>query len=272
MKILFPEFQNKKQQFEFLLDNKADLIKQAKSTVKFCDPYGIDEMQQSLVKSLNVSKQDVFADTDTEIERTIIGNTYRWMDSHEDVHLDNVFGVSLTQRQKDINHFHDHINQVMARVGVPKAIYESMIDWTSLGVSKAGQTMALFMDSRIKRILNQSVFDQYKEDMINQHSVGMIYKELSLAVNDPERKAEYAEWQRYYPILGNPQEADQKGFFWAIKEAKLIEISCVIRGSNSLTPTLTTGNKQSPEESSSNIIDPAVASQKLKKQIIYLNN
>jgi hypothetical protein len=39
-------------------------------------------------------------------------------------------------------------------------------------------------------------------------------------------------------LIANGEVADKKGFFWAVKEAKLIEISAVISGSNELTPTL----------------------------------
>ena len=45
-----------------------------------------------------------------------------------------------------------------------------------------------------------------------------------------------------YSILigfqGNQAAATELGFFWAVSEAKLIEISCVLEGSNTLTPTL----------------------------------
>jgi len=75
---------------------------------------------------------------------------------------------------------------------------------------------------------------------INQHSVGMQYVKIDLAVNDPEEEEEYATWNKYKDEVINLEKAEEQGFFWAVTEAKLIEISCVIAGSNELTPTLET--------------------------------
>jgi hypothetical protein len=66
----------------------------------------------------------------------------------------------------------------------------------------------------------------------------MQYVRMDLAVNDDEYKDEFKTWQEVYPLLGNPEEADKDGYFWAVREAKLIEVSAVLLGSNVLTPTL----------------------------------
>jgi len=36
----------------------------------------------------------------------------------------------------------------------------------------------------------------------------------------------------------NQEEAKEQGYFWAVTEAKLVEGSAVVKGSNSYTPTL----------------------------------
>jgi len=259
MRLTLPEFTNKSDLFDYLISNKNDMINLAKSTVKYADSFGLSNFETTVTKDFNSGTNP--DDSDTEIKRTIIGNTYNWMDSHDDVHLDNVFAVSIDQKRGTQQHLHDHVYQLMAKVGVPYNIYEGNIAWTKLGVNKAGYTTALFMDSTIKRALNQSIFDQYKAGEIQQHSVGMQYSKIFLAVNDPERKEEYAVWNQYRPLIGNGSKADEKGYFWAVKEAKLIEISCVIAGSNELTPTLDP-NKFSQEEVQT---DPSSDSQQLIK-------
>jgi hypothetical protein len=66
----------------------------------------------------------------------------------------------------------------------------------------------------------------------------MRYIKLDLAVNDEDYKEEYAEWNKYINEIGNKEEAEELGYFWAVKEAVLIEISAVLMGSNELTPTI----------------------------------
>lgn len=257
-KIQLPKYTDKAQLFDWLITNKADLIDLKKSTIKFADSFGMESVSNPIViKSFSTENTD----TDNQINRTIIGNTYNWMDSHDDVHLDGVFSDSIKQRASKIRHLHDHIYQLSARVGIPKQVYEKMIPWVDLGVNKMGSTMALFMDSEIKRNLNAGIFEAYKNGEVDQHSVGMRYSKIFLAVNNPDSKEEYATWNKYINLIGNKEKAEEKGFFWAVKEAALIEISGVLEGSNELTPTL------DPSFDSQNKSDPALSSQQLTELI-----
>lgn len=230
--IQIPEFVDKKEQFAYLITNKRALIDLKKSVTKFTDGFGMSALEQAVIKDLTHTNED----TDTAIKRTIVGNTYNWMDSHDDVHINGLFSKSLTERQPW--HLHDHVYQLMAKVGTPTSVREEYINWTRLGVNKLGQTQALLMDSTIEKELNASIFRSYLNGEINQHSVGMKYVKISLAVNDEEYKEEFAAWNSHIEKIGNRQDAEAKGYFWAVTEAKLIEISCVLEGSNSLTPVL----------------------------------
>ena len=106
------------------------------------------------------------------------------------------------------------------------------------------------MDTNIIKELNPVIFNQYLSKEIDQHSVGMIYVEMDLAVNDPEMKEEYVVWNKHINNIGNKEKATEQGFFWAVKVAKLVEISCVLQGSNELTPTIenTKGKETTQEE------------------------
>lgn len=253
MKLNIPEFTDKRDLIEFLVKNKAELIDCKKSAIKYADSFSCLKSDSGLVSKAIQNNQD----TEDTIYRTLVGNTYNWMDSHDDVHLNNIFGVSIKDRAGRIWHRHDHVNQLTAKVGKFINVYEQVVNWSDLGINKMGQTMALLGDSAIKRNYNQLIFDSYKDNEIDQHSVGMQYVKISLAVNNPDNKEEFENWNKYIGLLGNPEKALEKGYFWPVKEAKLIEISCVTEGSNELT------GMYNPSKDSVNI-DPPKSSQEVK--------
>ena len=266
MRIDLPKFANKSDLYAFLVKRKEDIFELKKNEIKKGDLFATSD--PIALKSI-ASKAELKADTDNELNRTIIGNTYYWMDSHEDVHLSKCFDVSIKQRGvKKIRHYHDHINQLTAQVGKFENVYEQAIKWRDLGIDKDGETEALFADSNIKKAYNEKIFEMYKSGEIDQHSVGMQYFFLGMAINDPEFPKEYAEWNAVYPLLGNPEEADKNGYFFTVKEAKLFEISCVPDGSNTLTPTMAIKDID-PSDDSQDKSDPQDAVE--TKQVIHFD-
>jgi len=230
------EFKTLADKIQFYVKNKAEMISLKKSSMKYTEPFGMIDTEANANKALNTNYTD---DVSTGIiKRTVIGNTYNWMDSQDDVLCDNCFAVSLKDRQNSIWHLHDHLQQIGAKVGKPVSIYEKAIDWADIGIDHTGKTQALMMDSNIMKSLNASIYEQYLNKEINQHSVGMQYVKVYLAVNDSKMKEEYAVWNKYINNIGNKAEVEAKGMFWAVTEGKLIEISAVLTGANSLTPTL----------------------------------
>ena len=237
------EFPTKKELFQYLHSNKNEIyeMKKASKKMNVFTPELIQH-QKSLVKALSTSSD---GDTDSVIKRTIVGNTYNWLDSHGDVHVGSTFGKSIGERQGKIWHLHDHEYKLTAKVGTPTKVYEKEVKWADLGVDKAGSTIALMMDSNIKKSMNNQIFAEYKTGAIDQHSVGMYYVKMDLAINDSEYEEEFKTWNDIIGKLGNKDKAEKEGFFWAVKEAKLIEISAVLEGSNELTPTISTEDIES---------------------------
>lgn len=227
-----PHFETKKELFAYLKANKKELIKMKKSDKK---EFVFSDISH---KPTKIAANKSESDTENLIKRTIIGNTYNWLDSHDDVHIKGCFLKSIKENEGFIFHFHDHENKVSAKVGTFTKIYEDSIKWSDLGIDKSGETTSLFADSDIKRSYNGSVFEQYKNGEITQHSVGMQYVKLDLAINDEAEGEEYKVWKRYINTLGNSDKAEQNGYFFVVSEAKLFEISAVTRASNSLTPTM----------------------------------
>ena len=93
------------------------------------------------------------------------------------------------------------------------------------------------------------MFKQYKQGRVKQHSVGMQYVKVAMAVNDKGFAEEYKTWNKYIDQIANREQAEQQGYFFAVTEAKVIEGSAVKRGSNWVTPTLDNNMKSEPEQS-----------------------
>ena len=234
-----------------IVKNKAEIISLKKAEIKTVKGGLTSVSKTSAIKGIH-------KDSELSLERTIVGNTYLWMDSHEDVHAKGCFSKSIKEN-KNIFHLHDHEFKITAKVGEPLKVYEQEIAWKDLGVEKEGNTQALLMDTEILKEYNSQIFAEYKSNKINQHSVGMVYVKLDLAVNDEEYEEENKVWLDNIDAIGNKEIAEEKGYFWLVREAKLIEISAVLMGSNELTPTMQE-NKEADEVTS--IPEPTEVTQK----------
>ena len=90
----------------------------------------------------------------------------------------------------------------------------------------------------------------------------MRYVNLELAINsEAEYDKEYKElWDKYYPVVANKELADERGYMWIVTEAKIIEGSAVVMGSNSATPTLE--NKEVADIVTTDENEPTIVTQK----------
>ena len=262
MKITGKTFATKKEEIDYLVKHNKEIIEFKKAVVKHTTPTTTEKESCSTVKALSTSKEH---DTDNVIKRTVIGNTYNWLDSHGDVHLEGTFGKSISERQNKIWHLHDHEQKITAKVGIPSKIYEESVSWSDLGIKKAGTTTALMMDSDIRKDYNNLIFQEYKDGNIDQHSVGMYYVKIDFAVNDKDHKAEFKTWNDNIDKIGNREKAEELGYFYAVKEAKLVEISAVLQGSNELTPTIEA--KDIEPEQSTQANEPEQSTQKINNNL-----
>jgi hypothetical protein len=125
-----------------------------------------------------------------------------------------------------------------------------MYNWRDLGYDIEGKTEALVFDSTIRQSRNKTMFKEYKANNVDNHSVGMYYVSIKLAINsdDEEFENNKKEWDKYIEDIANKKEVKKDGYFFAVNEAKVIEGSAVPLGSNPITPTLTTSIKAKSEE------------------------
>jgi hypothetical protein len=217
--------------------DKKEALLLKKGAAKFTDAPELSPIL-STVKDSEQNKalleRDLPLDTDTAVYRTIIANTYNYMDSHDDVHLNNVFKKSLEETKK-LFLLHDHEFKVTAQTGNVLKAYEQDGRFIYYGLNSPLDTQALLLDVEIERAKNELVFNEYKDHQINQHSVGMNYVKIDLAIDNQDDREAYALYKKLIGSIGNADKVEQQGYFFAVQEAKLKEVSAVLMGSNDLT-------------------------------------
>lgn len=255
------EFLDKEDLFKELITNKKELIALKKSTEKRADAvsYGYVE---SISKN-NVNKAIASSELPDTLDVKVVINTTNYLDSHGDVHISGIWNKSLSDN-KTFLHLQEHqrdFDKVISDIA--KGSVASMT-WKQLGLPYNGKTEALIFESTIDRLRNGFMLKQYANGWVKNHSVGMRYINIELAINsEADYDKEYKElWDEIYPSIANKELADERGYFWVVKEAKIIEGSAVVMGSNSATPTIEI--KEKPSKDTLDI----EAEKSLQKQIV----
>lgn len=174
------------------------------------------------------------------LDVTIVCNTAWFVDSQMDVLTDSCYSKSVAEKGVNIPHIADHKQSSTSHVGDVTKVYTKKLPLADLGYEKEGSTTALVMESTVRKNYNEDVYKFYANGKINQHSIGLRYLDIQLAINSKheEDKEEFAVWEEGYEHIINKEAVDEKGYFWLVKEINIIENSCVLFGANSLTPTL----------------------------------
>lgn len=225
--------------FKFLVDNKGQLIAQKKSMLKktggiTCAPAFFN------IKGNQAIKTDIgnIAPDAVSVRVKVVANAALWCDTSMDVLLPDCWKKTIKDRKGNIPHLHDHIHEIGAEVGDVADIYSQDISLSDLGLSQKGTTQVLIFETDVKKSYNPVVFEKYRAGKIKQHSIGLMYIKIALAINDEENEKEYDFWNKYYDQVINKDIIDEKGYFWVVSEIKLLENSAVLFGANELTPTL----------------------------------
>lgn len=253
-------FASKADLLMYLVQEKESVIAQKKGIEKRAEggPTGILPVSIEVQKGIKpLYENDKEAGV---LKRTIVANTYWWQDSHDDVHLGKgdegeegtaIFSESIKGRASKIFPMDQHKWDLDAKMGRTINLYESGISWRQLGVGRTGMTEALFADVEIMRSKNERRYNDYLNNEIDQHSVGMRYQDIQLAVDDSEEYPnEYKVWQKFIAKIGNRSYTESKGYFFAVGKAQLREYSAVIAGSNELTPTMGGSGSGEPAKAS----------------------
>lgn len=236
-----PSFKNKSEALEWLAVNKDLVIAEKTNTIKHSDVltfYGEPSSDEGVNKATAITDYDAIRNLNV---KSVI-NSCGVIDSHMDCHIKGIWKKSLSENKvwywlQEHKMAFDHIiadsksNNIKA--------YTEEVPFKQLGLKGQGATECLVFEGDLDR-RNEFMFKQYMKGYVHNHSVGMRYIKIFMCVNSEERgwKEEKDNWDKYYPSVINKDVADANGYFWAVTEAKFIEGSAVVIGSNQSTPTL----------------------------------
>lgn len=224
----------------WLVENKQFVLDKKKSEVKKSDPVSGVGIDFQANKQMQVPGRPV-----EKIRVRAVVNTTRILDSMGDVHIDQLWNKSLKESRQHYlirEHKLDFDNIISDDVHV----FVKQIPWVEIGYNYPGTTQALIYDAVITKEGSAGMFDKYLNGKVKNHSVGMRYIKVLLAINDPQYPDEYKVWEKYFPEIVNQSDAEQLGYFFAVTEAKNIEGSAVVIGANPATPTLFVEAKSEP--------------------------
>lgn len=247
-------YKKKEDLFRFLKANKQKFIEERKTkeadAVSFHTLSGAEGPEPVMKASGDV--HELLA-RDSITVRSII-NTTNLLDSHGDVHIPGLWKKSLKE-QKNLCLLREHRMTFDHIISESVSASAQKMTWKDLGFDFAGDTEALVFDSEIEKARNPYMFEQYARGYVKNHSVGMRYVDVILCIDSEEKdyKKEKSSWDKYIVEVVNRKEAEGAGYFWAVTEAKLIEGSAVVRGSNWATPVQSIKEYMEPAEAGHDI-------------------
>ena len=255
------EFESKEELFKELIANKKELVAIKKSVTKNADAVSYGYVEN--ISKNATSKAIASADLPNTLDVKVVINTTNFLDSHGDVHVNGIWNKSVSDN-KTFLHLQEHQRDFDKVISDSAKGSVVSMTWKQLGLPYNGKTEALVFESTIDRLRNGFMLKQYANGWVKNHSVGMRYVSFDLAINSEAEwdKEEKSLWDKYYPVIVNKELADERGYFWVVKEAKIIEGSAVVMGSNSATPTLENKTKAVDDT-----LENDEAEQSLQKQV-----
>ena len=236
---MIPTYENKADLFKWLKENKTFLLQAKKSQIKEADAV-LFAQGGSAPEAVNKAEAQTQTDP-TKLQVKAVINTTNYMDSHDDVHIKGIWNKSLNEK-KSYYLLQEHQMKFDKVISDEVKASAVEISWSELGQNYEGKTQALVFDATLEQKVNPFMFEQYQNGRVKNHSVGMQYVKIQLAVNSEDKyfKDEKETWDKYVNEIVNREHAEEKGYFYAVTEAKIIEGSAVLVGSNRVTPTLNT--------------------------------
>ncbi len=234
-----PKFSTHKELFEFMRENKAALYAEKVYQPKFGDPLGVSLLsvddKGAVTKAL---ANPQLLDLDS-FNVSVAINTTNIRDSHKDVHFPGIWKKSLKE-SKSLYLLQEHMLSFKGIIADKVSAMAAKMTWSDLGYKYPGETEVLIFNAEIEKARNEYMAEQYAKGRVKNHSVGMRYVKLFLALNSESKfdKEEKAVWDKYIDQVVNRDECEEDGYFWAVTEAKVIEGSAVPLGSNFATPTI----------------------------------
>jgi len=229
------EFKDKRDLFLALKENKELIISNKKATRKNSDSVVVDYTDDTFtVKSIDgLEKGFIYP----------VINTTGYMDSHNDVHIKGIWNKSAREQTGKVYYVTDHKITIDTIVAYPKDVEVFVSDYNlkDLGYNSDGVVEGLTykISEDVFKYSSPQAVKHIEQRLGFQHSVKMEYVNMHLCINstDKEFKAEKKDYDKYISDVANIEKAEEKGFFWAVTEAKIVqEGSMLPLGSNDITP------------------------------------
>lgn len=228
---------------DFIVKNEDLILHSKKSAMKRADSIPVSNFlsvnERGAIVSKAMTDAEIISPDATKMMVDLCINTTNYFDSHYDVHIPGLWSKSLKDNAKTgyylLNRHKQNFEDV---IGESLAGKTTKLSWKDLGFDFTGITEALMFSGTIDKARNPFMFDQYAKRYVKQHSVGMYYVKIVTCINDDDYPVQKENWDKYFPMVINADDADEAGFFWAVLEAKVTEGSAVLFGSNDLTPTM----------------------------------
>ena len=167
---------------------------------------------------------------------TVVANTMNFFDYDMDVLLKGCANRSISQRGAKTT-ANDKIAHLLYH-DMNKQVGKSLDEREELVEGK----LALVCESYLPETEDgEDTLIKYNVGMYNQHSIGFRYKLLDFIEKGTQ------DWDKIMSILINPEDADEIGYLWAVKEIKWWEYSTVTFGANKLTPYIGTKSENKIE-------------------------
>jgi hypothetical protein len=249
------QFETKEALFEHLRANKSILKAEKMASMKMADAISFIEIAPSANSDARKAVNDIGGEGDITVSCVI--NTTNILDSHNDVHMPGLWKKSISEMKnmwliKEHNFNFDNVISDNVQVSTRN------MPWSAVGANYEGKTQALVFTAVISPNDKTGMYRRYKEGRVPNHSVGMRYIKVELCINsdDPRDAIEKTAWDKYIGEVVNPQGVE---YFWAVTEAKLIEGSAVLMGSNPITPVIGIKNSEEPAKATPEQIEPPKA-------------
>lgn len=262
------QFSTKEEMFKELRENKETLIAQKKMITKEADTvFSVSICENGKGEVIKADAIDI-SQINT-LKMSLVINTTNVMDSHSDVHLKGIWKKSVREK-KDLLLLQEHRMTFANIIADNVKASTQIIGWSEVGATFKGDTEALIFTVEANKDRNPFMFEQYAKGFVKNHSVGMRYVKLELALNSESKwdQEEKEVWDKYIDEIANKEDAEAQGFFWAVTEAKIIEGSAVPVGSNKFTPILNIESKEAVLDTSKEAAAKALQNDKKK---FYLN-
>lgn len=258
-------FNSEEELFKYLIANKSTLISQKKMITKFTDSIGYSFLvndNNEVVKASGSVSSDA-----TKIKIKVVINTTNIYDSHGDVSIDNSWNKT-TKESKGLLLLQEHRMTFDSIISDNVEAKVETFKWSDLGLDYEGKTQGLVFYVEIDKERNPYMFGQYAKGYVKEHSAGLRYVKMEFAMNSEAdwAKEEKEIWDKYYPNIANKDDVNERGYFWAVTEQKIMEGSAVVKGSNFATPTISI---EAVDDTSKD--EPEKSTQSEQKQFINLN-